>query len=290
MFTRLHALKSVVFKTSLPKQNILIANIKMLHDYKLTPNINLYSENTLHKNEINQNKPLVIIMSWMMGKRKHLQRYTEIYIDKGCDVLTVNITPWQLMWPTSGSQIVAKELVNILEHVKMPLLVHGFSVGAYVWAEALLMLGPNHPVLSRIYGQVWDSAADFATIGHGLSFAMFPNNFIARNMLKYYIKFHTILFHYFSVVHYRKAKNHFFNGALRAPMLIFCSENDLIGTASENRVLMNGFEERGIPVRMKCWEKSAHVMHLTIHNEEYMHELNKFLDEIGFPPLPKAKL
>lgn len=261
-----------------------------LHTYKLTPNINLCSTDIIQNNELNQNKPHVILMSWMLGKIKHLSHYTNLYIDRGCDVITVNITPWQLIWPTRGSQVVAKELVQIIEKAQMPLLVHGFSVGAYVWGEALLMLGPDHPIYSKIQGQVWDSAADFATIAHGLSFAVFPENVLARNALKCYINFHKTLFHYFSVIYYQRARDIFFQGRLAAPALLYWSENDLIGSADANRELRDDFTKAGIDVTCKSWDKSEHVKHLNYHTEEYLDELNRFLIKVAFPPAPKAKL
>lgn len=50
-------------------------------------------------------RPLVLILSWLLGKPKHLSKYAKLYIDQGFDVLITEITPWQLLWPAKGSQV-----------------------------------------------------------------------------------------------------------------------------------------------------------------------------------------
>lgn len=50
-------------------------------------------------------KPLVILLSWLMAKRKHIYKFADFYLEKGFDVLNVTITPWQLLWPVKGSQV-----------------------------------------------------------------------------------------------------------------------------------------------------------------------------------------
>lgn len=41
-----------------------------------------------------------------MAKPGPLKKYAKIYIDQGFDVLTMTVTPWQLLWPTKGSQVI----------------------------------------------------------------------------------------------------------------------------------------------------------------------------------------
>lgn len=53
-------------------------------------------------------KPLVVIMAWLMAKPGPLMKYAQIYIDRGFDVLTLTVSPWQLMWPTKGCQVVTR--------------------------------------------------------------------------------------------------------------------------------------------------------------------------------------
>lgn len=54
---------------------------------------------------INEERPLTIILAWLMSQRKHIHKYAKYYLDNGFDVLTVKTTPWQLLWPVSGSHV-----------------------------------------------------------------------------------------------------------------------------------------------------------------------------------------
>jgi hypothetical protein len=51
------------------------------------------------------NAPLVVMLSWLMAKKKHILKYANFYMDQGFDVLSVSITPWQLLWPVKGTQV-----------------------------------------------------------------------------------------------------------------------------------------------------------------------------------------
>lgn len=50
-------------------------------------------------------KPLVVLLQWLMAKPHIIKKYAKLYIDQGYDVLAVTVTPWQVMWPTKGIQV-----------------------------------------------------------------------------------------------------------------------------------------------------------------------------------------
>lgn len=50
-------------------------------------------------------KPLVLLYSWLLGKDKHLLKYSKFYTDRDCNVLKIKITPFELLRPTKGSQV-----------------------------------------------------------------------------------------------------------------------------------------------------------------------------------------
>lgn len=54
---------------------------------------------------LNEERPLTVILAWLMSQQKHIQKYAKYYLDNGFDVLTVRTTPWQLLWPVGGSQV-----------------------------------------------------------------------------------------------------------------------------------------------------------------------------------------
>lgn len=88
----------------------------------------------------------------------------------------------------------AGDLVNFLaiNTAYNPLLLHGFSVGGYVWGECMVHMARDTQrygtILDRICGQVWDSAADITEIPVGVPKAMFPKNYTMQNALKGYME------------------------------------------------------------------------------------------------------
>lgn len=88
-------------------------------------------------------RPLAVLLSWMLAKDKHLERYRVLYFKRGFDVLTVKTEPIELLFPTRGSHPIAKNLISFLnEAVKQypDVLVHAFSVGAYQFGELLVQM------------------------------------------------------------------------------------------------------------------------------------------------------
>lgn len=72
------------------------------------------------------------------------------------------------------------------------ILLHGFSVGGYMWGEALDLIRSNkdkyNSVTERIVGQVWDSIADVTHIAIGFPPAVFPKNMVLQSMLRKYVE------------------------------------------------------------------------------------------------------
>lgn len=135
----------------------------------------------------------MLILSWLQAKHKHLKKYAELYTEQGFDVLIAQITPWQLLWPVKGSQPVAVDIVKFLHNNPSyaPMVIHGFSVGGYLWGECMahmaLDLDKYKPLLSRISAQIWDSAADITEIPVGVPKALFPKNMALQNALRSYM-------------------------------------------------------------------------------------------------------
>ncbi|PSN37649.1 hypothetical protein C0J52_05608, partial [Blattella germanica] len=116
------------------------------------------------------NKPLVVMLSWLMAKKKHILKYANFYMDQGFDVLSVSITPWQLLWPVKGTQV----------------------IGGYLWAEVMVKMSYEQhryqPVIDRIVGHIWDSAVDVREIPVGFPRAVFPKNAVLQATVEKYIR------------------------------------------------------------------------------------------------------
>lgn len=73
-----------------------------------------------------------------------------------------------------------------------PLLLHGFSVGGYVWGECMVQMARDSDrfkhVLQQFNGQIWDSVVDISEVHIGVPKAMFPKNETLRRAASNYMK------------------------------------------------------------------------------------------------------
>ncbi|CAB3225342.1 unnamed protein product [Arctia plantaginis] len=241
--------------------------------------------------KLNQNieKPLCIMMNYMMAKPKHVQKYADLYLTQGIDVIAVSCTPWQLMWPVKGSQVIADQLLRLLEVNSCgsthPMMVHGFSVGAYLWSELLVQTTKNkeryQPVLDRVAAQVFDSGADIHEIPVGFPTAVFPKNKFLQETFRAYIKAHMKVFYNVATKHYMMATGVFHKNPCKAPSLFLVSKTDSIGAEKRSREKAASWETLGIKCTIKCWDKSPHVQHYMRHPEEYRSTLYSHLTKCG---------
>ncbi|KAH8305908.1 hypothetical protein KR018_003203 [Drosophila ironensis] len=231
--------------------------------------------------------PLVLMMAWLMAKQKHLKKYAQIYTEMGFDVMVVHITPWQLLWPVKGTQVVAAETLRFLENNQSyePIVMHGFSVGAYQLGEIMLQMSRDmdryNSILDRFICQVWDSAADITEIPVGVPKSIFPKNERMQSALRNYTLYHLKTFHNQATIHYMRSSQMFHSTLLKAPALFFVSDNDLIGPPSSNRAVSDNWERANIKVTFKQWERSQHAAHYMRHREEYLQTLFQHLEICG---------
>ncbi|XP_074038383.1 transmembrane protein 53-like lethal (2) k09913 isoform X2 [Leptinotarsa decemlineata] len=269
--------------------------MRNLSSLEITKNISLLSDDKKTSKVINlkmdvpQEKPLVVMLSWLMAKKKHVHKYADIYLKHGFDVLNISLSPWQLLWPVKGSQVVAKDLLKFLDlnTTYSPLILHGFSVGAYLWGEVMVNIAADRDrydhIVDRIAGQIWDSAADITEISVGLPVSVFPKNTVLQNALKQYVIYHMKAFDKVATVHYIRSSQMFHTNLVRAPAQIFISKTDPIGTEESNMRVRESWENMGIQISWKCFDKSPHVGHFRIHPKEYTAVLNSFLASLNIP-------
>lgn len=273
----------------------VMQNSRSISTQDITKNIQLLTEKPRNvdkdpetfKLKHSVEKPLVILLSWLLAKQKHLEKYAQIYIEQGFDVLTISISPWQLLWPAKGSQLVAADLLKLLEnnHSYNPILLHGFSVGGYFWGECMVQMAKDTTryqlIIDRICGQIWDSAAGITEIPIGVPKAMFNKNDTLQKALRSYMIYHMKAFHEVATQHYIRSNTMFHDTMVRAPALFLLSKNDPVGSVASNQVLRDHWEALNIQVTWKCWEKSAHVGHFRRHKEEYLEALFNHLQLVN---------
>lgn len=235
-----------------------------------------------------QERPLVLLFGWLLAKQKHLRKYNEYYIEKNMDVLQVRIEPAQLMWPSKAQGII-KDIYSFVQdpgHVQRPVLVHGFSVGAYLYGELLHLMYKHQAdegglnIEDRFRGQIFDSATDYTNIPSGVAKAM-SNNAIIQNLLQGSIDTYLKAFPEKVTKHYHQSSHHFKMNAMRLPSLFLYSAIDPVGDAATIERVAAEWESRGIEVYKKCWPDTRHVTHFRNYPQEYIQMLDMFLQKIG---------
>lgn len=177
------------------------------------------------------------------------------------------------------------------------MILHGFSVGGYMWGECLAHMDKDRSkyqhVLDRIIGQVWDSAADITEIPVGVPKALFPRNPRLQTALRNYMLYHMKTFQEAATQHYVRSSQMFHTNFCHSPALFLLSKTDPVGAEASNRRVADSWISNGVNVTWKCFDRSPHVGHFYKHREEYLQQLFDHLRSVNMvkrPELLKAKL
>ncbi|XP_034241686.1 transmembrane protein 53-A isoform X2 [Thrips palmi] len=235
--------------------------------------------------EIRNDRPLVVFLEWMAAHKNHVKKFTDLYLGSGYDVLVAPLTPSQLLFPRSGSQLIADDLIRFLAEnpAYKRVIVHGFSVGGYLWGEICLKMD-KHPALpQQIVGQVWDSLVDVVGVSQGVAASIFPKNDTLKKMVNSCIQLHLWMFRNVATKHYEASSAMFHDPPVKAPALVLASRNDPICSFKEMMEVVDGWREQNVKITMKIWDDSPHVGHMRKYRKEYIEELNSFLHGLNLP-------
>ena len=232
----------------------------------------------------------MLLLSWLAAKQRHLGNFSQFYLDRGCDVLTIKIKPMQILFPETGAQILAGNIVDFVQtedHRERPLLAHSFSVGGYVYSEVLRsMLATeknSSSITNRIIGQIYDSPVDYDNIPTGMSKVLLKNNMMQTGLRKT-LEMYQRMTHNIAGQHHQRCSHLFHHNPVRAPSLFFYSDADPITTPrAVERAIASLKENMGHETVMgKEFKSSPHVSHMYKHKDEYVSTLQSFLEQIDY--------
>uniref|UniRef100_A0A2P2I707 Transmembrane protein 53-like n=1 Tax=Hirondellea gigas TaxID=1518452 RepID=A0A2P2I707_9CRUS len=232
-----------------------------------------------------EERPLTLLMCWLMSKDSHVKKFVDLYNEMGFDVLKIRISPFDMLRPVKGAQVVAGQMLEFLHQNPRhsSVLVHGFSVGVYVFCEGLVQMSNNMelhaPVLNRFVGQIWDSPVDVHGIPVGTSKAV-TNNQILQTSIKKYLDWFLRNQYDVATVHYEAASVKMHNCFLGVPGLFFLSKTDPVATPAMISDVYENWESMGIPISVKIFDKSPHVSHFARYKKEYVEEVVTFLQHL----------
>ena len=144
-------------------------------------------------------RPLTLIFAWMLAKDRYLEKFRQLWFDRGFDVLVVQTSLFDAMFPPIGTQVVAQTLIKSLSELSTnydEIVVHAFSVGGYQFGEVLVQLKReerHHNILNSIKGVVFDSLIYANDCASGVSKTMSTNP-ILQPMVQFSTKLFTKLY------------------------------------------------------------------------------------------------
>lgn len=250
-----------------------------------------------------ETRPLAVLLTWLAAQDKHIEKYRALWMQRGFDVLTVRMTPYQFVLPTLGAHPLVKDLIKFLYAIAPiypELVLHCFSVGAYEFGEVLHHLNderfmstiewkdgrdPKKTIEDAIRGIVFDSPVSLLGIPSGVARSITANP-VAVKVVENSIKTHLKVAYPVATKHYIRASDFAHNNYLtHAPGLMICSNRDLIAARERVENVTNCWRKNGIDVTLHIFEDSIHVQHLTKYPQEYSNEVDKFLKKVKLQTL-----
>ncbi|CAH1232688.1 uncharacterized protein [Branchiostoma lanceolatum] len=241
-------------------------------------------QSTSDRSPLTDDRPLVLLFSWLYASRKVLDKHRVLYHRRGYDVLTVKGDPWYALSPTGFAKNTAADALKFLKaeaNPKQPLLVHSVSIGFIPYAMLLKNARDDTEygdVLDRVVGQVFDGPVgdnEGAAVGIGKSI----NNPVGR------LLFAAGLWSYFTFVP-GVPKLHVYVRSFwetqipKTPVLFYGCDNDPMSTKEYNERCAEGWRKLGCDVRLQFWDDSLHSNHMRLHREEYVSALHSYLDTL----------
>ena len=246
-------------------------------------------------------RPLAVLLTWLAAQEKHIEKYRSLWLNKGFDVLTVKMSPQQLLLPKVGSIPLMQDVVKFMYAVSSnypDMVLHCFSVGAYQFGEIMAHINdhefmgqiakatesssdPKVTLENLIKGIIFDSAVSFEGIPEGVSKA-FSLNPALYKPLEWYIRGHLKVAYPIATKWYIRASDYAHGNYLNAPGLFFTSEKDTIGAPWMSAKIGTMWRSRGIDVKEKVFPDSSHVQHMHKYETEYRKEVDDFLKKVPF--------
>ena len=157
---------------------------------------------------------------------------------KGFDVLHIKVTPRQILWPPLAHSVATQILHFITSPPRhhQPILVHGFSVGGYLYGETLVHIMSDvslaESMSRRIRGQIFDSPVDFEGVPRGVGNAL-SNLKPVQLAIKTSLEAYMAAFQHQVTSHYIQSSETFRENPLRTPSLVLYSKADVVGTPGQ---------------------------------------------------------
>ncbi|XP_066265033.1 uncharacterized protein [Branchiostoma lanceolatum] len=241
-------------------------------------------QSTSDRSPLTDDRPLVLLFSWLYASRKVLDKHRVLYHRRGYDVLTVKGDPRYAFSPTGFAKNIGLDALKFLKaegRPKQPFVVHSVSVGFAPYVMLLKHARENTEycdIVGRVVGQVMDGPVGDtkgAAVGVGRSI----NNPVGKML------YTGGLWSFFTFVP-GVLKSHDFTRSYwetqipKTPILLYGCHNDPMSTKEYNERCVEGWRKLGCDVRLQFWDDSSHSNHMRLHRDEYVRALDNYLDTL----------
>lgn len=228
---------------------------------------------------------MVLFLPWITVNEKSARKFEDLYGKRGFNVLTVWNEVKHFVWPKSSFHLSKEILTYLQDQVDCDLVVHGMSIGAYLYTM-LVMTALQNPeqmnyLREHVKGNIFDSivCGGLNQMAVGVSKTVSSNivleTFIRNILLAYFglTKSHTVDL-------YDKAVQLFADNPLLKSVLLLYSTEDRMSDPVMVEEFVREWEERSVHVSVQKWTDSKHVELMKDHAEEYVTRLDEYLDYI----------
>ncbi|XP_007444286.1 transmembrane protein 53 [Python bivittatus] len=231
------------------------------------------------------NRPVVIMLGWAGCKDRYLEKYSAIYLQKGCVVIRYT-APWRFVFFSESLGIkslqnLAKKLLELLFDIKVqtkPLLFHVFSNGGFMLYRYIVELLHTQQQFQhlRVVGTIFDSAPGRKNLRGGLralsvvlaSYNVCVKYFLLLSFAVLVVTLRIMLYPVTRFVH----ESHYeamLNQPSKWPELYFYSKADSVILASDVENMVQARRQHQVLVKTVDFVHSDHVSHLRAYPTSY---------------------
>eukprot|EP00250_Pteridium_aquilinum_P006165 c16137_g1_i1 orf=688-1866(-) len=244
---------------------------------------------------------IVVVLGWMLSRRRNLAPYTRLYKSRGWDCLVCHPQVFNLFipsWATTLALSVLEELAKELQRRPCPVVFAVFSGGHKSCLYKIIQI-----LMGKCSEVSVDEEERFAVVMRSLSGLIFdssPVDFVTHLGAKFVS--HQVLtlqpgrpIGFISWVAYAVGRGvdvvfsrqlgpqridlwqALYSSVKMGPILFLCSENDKMAPVETIQIFASNLRKLGGKVDMVVWKESEHVGHFRLYPEQYSSEVVKLL-------------
>lgn len=234
--------------------------------------------------------PVVVILGWNSSRGKHLKKYSKIFEAQNFDSICVPANPFNTFF-RAGTKVkkIGLHILDLLVELncqRRPVFLYAFSNGGCAMffhiMEALSYPTEQFYQAVPVVGTIFDSCPINPDINSLKATKESVVDMVKSPILKSLVWCSLTVF-VPPVIRFNSTVKRFMSDLTQSPLncqqLIFYSKTDRFAPYQDIDSYAQARREKGINVRSKCWDSSEHVNHYREHADEYLSELNSFIDQ-----------